>query len=65
VQFCFGLLNRISSALNLFSLGFPLTILVGLLCIQLTLPNLPESYLHLTRELLDNIGLILREGPNV
>ena len=65
VQFCFGLLNRISPALNLFSLGFPITILVGLLCIHMTLPNLPESYLHLTRELLQNIGSILQEGRDV
>lgn len=64
VQFCFGLLNRISPAMNLFSLGFPITILVGLLCIHLTLPNLPESYLHLTRELLHNIALVLRGGAN-
>ncbi|MBC9249821.1 flagellar biosynthetic protein FliR [Pseudomonas alcaligenes] len=62
VQFCFGLLNRISPALNLFSLGFPMAILAGLLCIHLTLPHLPESYLHLSRELLDNLGLMLRGG---
>jgi flagellar biosynthetic protein FliR len=62
VQFCFGLLNRISPAMNLFSLGFPISILVGLLCVYLTLPNLPENYLHLTRERLDDIGSILREG---
>ena len=65
VQFCFGLLNRISPAMNLFSLGFPITILVGLLCIYLSMPNLPENYLHLTRELLDNIGSLLREGRHV
>lgn len=65
VQFCFGLLNRISPAMNLFSLGFPISILVGLALIYLTLPNMAESYLHLTRTLLDNIGLILREGHNV
>lgn len=65
VQFCFGLLNRISPAMNLFSLGFPITILVGLLCIYLTLPNMPQSYLHLTRELLDTIGRILQEGSRV
>ena len=65
VQFCFGLLNRISPAMNLFSLGFPISILMGLLCIYLTLPNLPDSYLHLTRELLNGIGVILREGGNV
>ncbi|HWV08130.1 MAG TPA: flagellar biosynthetic protein FliR [Pseudomonas sp.] len=65
VQFCFGLLNRISPAMNLFSLGFPITILVGLLCMYLTMPNLPENYLHLTRELLHNIGTILQEGADV
>ena len=63
VQFCFGLLNRISPAMNLFSLGFPMAILAGLTLISLTLPNLAEAYLHLTRELLDNIGAILRSGP--
>ncbi|MOA66808.1 flagellar biosynthesis protein FliR [compost metagenome] len=41
--------------MNLFSLGFPSSILVGLLCVYMTIPNLPENYLHLTRELLDNI----------
>ena len=64
-QFCFGLLNRISPSMNLFSLGFPITILVGLLCIYMTLPNLPESYLNLTRDLLDNIAAMLQGGPDV
>ncbi len=65
VQFSFGLLNRISPAMNLFSLGFPITIMVGLLCIYLTLANMAESYLTLTRTLLDNIGVIMREGHHV
>lgn len=65
VQFCFGLLNRISPSMNLFSLGFPITILLGLLCIYLSIPNLPEHYLHLTRELLDNIGLMMRDDTGV
>jgi flagellar biosynthesis protein FliR len=60
VQFCFGLLNRISPAMNLFSLGFPMVIMVGLLCILLTIPEAPNSYLHLTRELLQNISTLLR-----
>lgn len=64
VQFCFGLLNRISPAMNLFSLGFPISILMGLLCVYLTLPDLPDRYLHLTREMLHNIGVILREGAH-
>lgn len=65
VQFCFGLLNRISPAMNLFSLGFPMAILAGLVLILVTLPNLSEGYLHLTRELLGNIGRMLTEGRRV
>ncbi|WP_462380839.1 flagellar biosynthetic protein FliR [Pseudomonas sp. Marseille-QA0892] len=65
VQFCFGLLNRISPAMNLFSLGFPMAILAGLVLILVTLPNLSEGYLHLTRELLGNIGRMLEGGPRV
>lgn len=64
VQFCFGLLNRISPAMNLFSLGFPMAILASLACIHLTLPELPENYLHLSRELLDNLGHLLREASH-
>ena len=30
-----------------------------------TLPNLPDSYLHLSRELLNNIGQLLRGGARV
>lgn len=64
VQFCFGLLNCISPAMNLFSLGFPSSILVGLLCVYMTIPNLPENYLHLTWELLDNIHRMM-DAPHV
>ena len=64
VQFCFGLLNRVSPAMNLFSLGFPITILVGLLCLLLILPHLPENYLHLSRQLLDNLAILLQRGAD-
>lgn len=63
VQFCFGLLNRISPSMNLFSLGFPITIVLGLICVYFTLPNVPETYMHLSRELLHDIGLMLKEAP--
>ncbi|MBV2205530.1 MAG: flagellar biosynthetic protein FliR [Pseudomonas sp.] len=65
VQFCFGLLNRISPAMNLFSLGFPMAILAGLTLIALTLPNLAEAYLHLTRDLLDKLGVLLGSAAHV
>lgn len=64
VHFCFGLLNRISPAMNLFSLGFPMAIASGLLLIYFTVPNLAENYLVLTRELLDSIGLMMEGAGN-
>ena len=52
VQGGFGLLNRVSPTLNLFSLGFPISMLFGLLCITMIVTNIPENYLHLTNEIL-------------
>lgn len=52
VQGAFGLLNRISPTLNLFSLGFPIGMLFGLLCLLLLAINIPDHYLHLTNEIL-------------
>src|SRR5690606_32548446 len=64
VKFCFGLLNRVSPAMNLLTLSFPIGIVSGLLLIQFTLPNVAEGYLHLTRQLLETIAVMLRSGSN-
>lgn len=61
VLFCFGLMNRISPTMNLFALGFPMAIITGWITILLTLTNMSESYLLLTRQLLDNLGMALQE----
>lgn len=52
VQGGFGLLNRVSPTLNLFSLGFPISMLFGLLCMALIIANVPDHYLNLTNEIL-------------
>ena len=52
VQGGFGLLNRVSPTLNLFSLGFPISMLFGLLCISMMMTNIPDHYLNLTNEIL-------------
>ncbi|AWV46714.1 flagellar biosynthetic protein FliR [Hafnia alvei] len=52
VQAGFGLLNRVSPTLNLFSLGFPISMLFGLLCMTLIIANVPDHYLNLTNEIL-------------
>ncbi|HBL4690113.1 flagellar biosynthetic protein FliR [Citrobacter sedlakii] len=58
VQGGFGLLNRVSPTLNLFSLGFPISMLFGLLCISMLVTNIPDHYLNLTTEILAKLDAI-------
>ncbi|ELW1648198.1 flagellar biosynthetic protein FliR [Enterobacter oligotrophicus] len=58
VQGGFGLLNRVSPTLNLFSLGFPISMLFGLLCISLMMNNIPDHYLNLTNEILARLEAV-------
>jgi len=58
VQGGFGLLNRISPTLNLFSLGFPISMLFGLLCISMMMTNIPDHYLNLTTEILARLEAV-------
>jgi flagellar biosynthetic protein FliR len=58
VQGGFGLLNRISPSLNLFSLGFPISMLFGLLCVSMMISNIPGHYLNLTTEILSMLDSV-------
>jgi flagellar biosynthetic protein FliR len=60
VQFGLGLLNRAAPALNLFSLGFAVTTLVGLVVLSAVVPALPAHYLTLTERVLDSLGPVAR-----
>lgn len=55
VQMGFGFLNRVSPALNLFSLGFPVNMLAGLCCFAALLYNLPDHYLHIANAVLHQL----------
>lgn len=52
VQGAFGLLNRVSPTLNLFALGFPISMLFGLFCFTLLMGNVGSHYLNLTNQVL-------------
>ncbi|MGV3346742.1 flagellar biosynthetic protein FliR [Enterobacteriaceae bacterium LUAb1] len=52
VQGVFGLLNKVSPTLNLFSLGFPISMLFGLLCFVFLNTSISGHYLRLTNEIL-------------
>ncbi|WP_435954708.1 flagellar biosynthetic protein FliR [Dryocola sp. BD626] len=58
VQGGFGLLNRVSPALNLYSLGFPINMLAGLVCFAGLLYNLPDHYLHLANFVLSQFDAL-------
>lgn len=58
VQGGFGLLNRVSPTLNLFSLGFPISMLFGLLYISMMMTNIPDHYLNLTTEILARLEAV-------
>ncbi|WP_312950642.1 flagellar biosynthetic protein FliR [Superficieibacter sp.] len=58
VQGGFGLLNRVSPSLNLYSLGFPVNMLAGLVCFAALLYNLPDHYLHLANVVLRQLDAL-------
>ncbi|MGL4858149.1 MAG: flagellar biosynthetic protein FliR [Enterobacteriaceae bacterium] len=58
VQGSFGLLNRISPTLNLFTLGFPISMLFGLFCFALLINRIPDHYIRLTNEILARLDLL-------
>jgi len=53
VQVGLGMLNRAAPTLNLFSLGFSITTLFGLLLVVLLLPSLPDHYHRMVTHVLD------------
>jgi flagellar biosynthetic protein FliR len=58
VQVAFGLLNRVSPSLNLFSLGFPVSMLFGIFCLLLLMTVIPEHYINLTNIILDRFDAL-------
>ncbi|KEQ16336.1 flagellar biosynthetic protein FliR [Endozoicomonas numazuensis] len=50
VNFTFGVMNRAAPQLNVFSLGFPMSMLCGLLALLLSVANISGIYLQLTEE---------------
>ncbi len=55
VQLGFGLLNRVAPSLNLFSLGFSLTTLFGLMMLIQVVRFIPEHYIAMSNQVLELI----------
>jgi flagellar biosynthetic protein FliR len=53
VQFGFGFLNRVAPSLNLFSLGFSLVTIFGLMMLVQVVRFVPEHYIQMTNQVLE------------
>jgi flagellar biosynthetic protein FliR len=60
VQFGFGFLNRVAPALNLFSLGFSLVTMFGLLMLIQVVRFIPEHYIEMTNRVLEMLQQQMR-----
>ncbi len=58
----FGVITRAAPQLNIFAVGFPLTILMGFVIIWLTLPGLAPQFQHLMQEGFALIARLLTAG---
>jgi flagellar biosynthetic protein FliR len=60
VQIGFGFLNRVSPSLNLFSLGFSLVTLFGLMMLAQVVRFIPEHYVQMTNQVLEMLQQQMR-----
>ena len=58
VNLALGIVSRIAPQMNIFSVGFPLTLVVGLIGITVTLPLLDQPFIALMERLLDVFGAV-------
>ena len=59
VNLAFGVMNRTAPAFNIFSLGFPMAMLIGLFALLLTLSGIPNRYLDLVEQLIGALSSLI------
>ncbi|MES3041129.1 MAG: flagellar biosynthetic protein FliR [Pseudomonadota bacterium] len=62
VQIAMGVMSRAAPTLNLFAVGFPVTLMLGLLVVERTLPALLPQVQRLLTIAFENMGLILESA---
>ncbi len=61
VNMTFGVMNRSAPSLNIFALGFPLAMIMGLFSVTLTVAGVPGRYSEFTAHVLDEMRLLVTE----
>lgn len=60
INISFGVATKAAPQLNIFSVGFPVSLLLGLLLIWLTLPNISNQFSDILTDAYKLIGVLLR-----
>ena len=55
-NFALGIISRVAPQMNIFSIGFPITLMVGLVGIAFTLPMLDQPFIALMTRVIDIFG---------
>jgi len=62
VNLAFGVVSRAAPSLNLFAIGFPITLVCGLVIVMFGLPSVQSSFINLMRESFTLLDELLRTG---
>lgn len=60
VNISLGVATRAAPQLNIFSVGFPVTLMLGMLLVWLTLPNVLDQFTGSLTEAYDLVGQMLK-----
>ncbi|HYM34192.1 MAG TPA: flagellar biosynthetic protein FliR, partial [Steroidobacteraceae bacterium] len=60
VNLGFGVMSRAAPALNMFAVGFPITLVFGVVIVLLGLPAVQSSFISLLENALDFVGVLFR-----
>lgn len=58
----FGVMNRAAPSLNVFALGFPMTMLLGLFSVLLSISGIPDRYTELVHDTLHYLNIFMVGG---
>ncbi len=64
-QVTFGFMNKAAPAFNVFALGFPMTMTIGLFALALSFTSIGDTYLDNVMKFLDYLQLIMRNTSHV
>ncbi|WP_281648647.1 flagellar biosynthetic protein FliR [Parendozoicomonas sp. Alg238-R29] len=62
VNIAFGVMNRAAPQLNVFSLGFPMSMMAGLIVLAVSVSGLPGLFTELTNQALSKLSVMIAYG---